>query len=236
MHRPDLTRDVLADRADINDLLVRYACAVDQRDFAAVASCFAPNVRVTGWAEQTFDNRDDLIDFIRGVGFFDWTMHLFHRIAIHVDGDTAAANSEAMLAHRLERPGKAPMLYNVADAVYVDRLARRAGRWLIVERGGEPTWAESASDDDAKRWLAANAPGDPLLDRALLTETLAAAHPDHLLGNRRFAIGAHEATVLACAIAPEDGTPWWERCRTITDVFHRVSEGGVSAWSSAACG
>jgi len=231
-----LTHELLADRAAIHDLLIRYACGVDQRDFDAVAKCFAPNVKVSGWAEQSLNSRDDLIEFIRGVEFFDWTMHLFHRTAIAVDGDTATAGTEAMLAHRQDRPGKEPMLYNVADAVYADTLARRGGRWLIVERSAVPTFEQMATDDECRAWLVANAPGDPLLDRELLTDALAATHPDHVLGNRRFAVDGDLATVDAYAIAPDDGTPWWERCRTLTGEFARTTDGGVSAWSSVASG
>jgi hypothetical protein len=223
----DLTLELLADRAAIYDLLVRYACGVDERDFDAVAKCFAPNVKVNGWAEQSLNSRDDLIEFIRGVEFFDWSMHLFHRTAIAVDGDEATASTGAMLAHRQDRPGKEPMLYNVSDAVYADRLARRGGRWLIVERTAVPTWDEMGTDDACRAWLVANAPGDPLLDRELLTDALASAHPDHVLGNRRFTIDGDHATVDAYAITPDDGTPWWERTRTLTSEFQRAD----GAWS-----
>jgi hypothetical protein len=232
MHRADLTLQLLLDQAAIYDLIVRYARGVDERDFDMVASCFAPDVRVSGWADQEFTNRDDLIEFISGVRYFDWTMHFFRTSAIAVSGDRATADSHAMLAHRKERPGREPILYNVDDAVYVERLERRDENWVIVARGGEPVAAAATAmptvddldaptnDERARR----------LLDRSQISKAVAAAYPGHLLGNQWYDIDdvdTANALIHTYAITPDDGRPWFERCVILCDRLRRSTDSWV---------
>jgi hypothetical protein len=185
VHGADLTAlRLLVDRAEIHDLVNRYATGVDRRDLDQVASCFAPDVRVVGWGGRDFADRDELIDFIRGVAVFDMTMHMMGNQRIVVDGDDALVDTRAMLAHRLLRTGEPPYELNVPDARYVERLRRTEGAWVIVQRGGEPPADGAAAigacrpSDAALRWL---------LDRALDDE---AAGLDHTFRGLRASAGA----------------------------------------------
>src|SRR5439155_1377882 len=60
---------MLLDRAEIHDVMMRYAAGVDRRDFELVRACFAPEV--TGWTV----GREPLIDLISGVRNNRMTMH-----------------------------------------------------------------------------------------------------------------------------------------------------------------
>lgn len=158
---------LLLDRAALHDLLLEYASGVDRRDMAAVAACFTPDVRAR-YGPKSFDNRDELVEFIRGVRFFHTTMHCLGNQFIEVDGDEARLETLGMLTHHTTRPDGEPFEYNNSDARYVDRLRRVDGRWRIEERGGDPVWAprgvtEVKSDDGAVQWL---------LDRAEIHDCL----------------------------------------------------------------
>src|SRR5262245_25662560 len=126
---------LLQDRAEIYDLVMRYAKGVDTRDFDLVGSCFAPDVIVDGWGPHPFNGRTDLIDYIRGVAHFDMTMHMFGNQYIHLDGDSATVDSYAMLTHH--RPD---WILNVSNARYTEKLARTTDGWVIVHRGSDPVW------------------------------------------------------------------------------------------------
>ena len=69
-------RQLLIDRAEIHDVVMRYAAGVDRRDMETVRSCFAPDLRVDGWGGG-FTDRDSMITYISGVAIFHTTMHMF---------------------------------------------------------------------------------------------------------------------------------------------------------------
>jgi len=174
VHSSDLSLgSLLRDRLEIHDLVNRYAYGVDRRDFELVASCFTPDVEVIGWGGRDFADRDDLIEFISGVAAFDMTMHMMGNQRIEVHADEAWVVTRAMLAHRLRRPDSSMYELNVADARYTERLARREGRWVITQRGGDDPapsdqLARGSTSDPVLRWL---------LDRAVEDEARAAGTP-----------------------------------------------------------
>jgi hypothetical protein len=59
--------------------------------------------------------------------------------------------------HRIDDDGT-PSELNVSGGRYVEKLGRRDGRWVIVQRGGDPEWAptgvtQATSADPSVRWL-----------------------------------------------------------------------------------
>ena len=88
----------LLDRAAVHDVLLRYASAVDRRDFEALATCFTPDV--TGeFGGEWRAGRDELIEFISGVAYFHTTMHMMGNSFVALSGDEASLQSYAMLTH-----------------------------------------------------------------------------------------------------------------------------------------
>ena len=149
---------LLVDRAEIHDVMMRYAAGVDRRDFGLVSSCFAEDLKVVGWGNHNFPDREALIEFISGVAHYDMTMHMMGNQFIEVSGDRADMDTYAMLTHhRIDNEGK-PVELNVSGGRYVEKLARQDGSWRIVQRGGEPEWAPTGVTqvttlDPAVRWL-----------------------------------------------------------------------------------
>jgi ketosteroid isomerase-like protein len=157
---------LLQDREDIAEVIRTYARAVDQRDFATVESCFAPDLHVVDWWGQRDMDRDQTMAYIAGVAIFRSTMHMMGNQVIHVDGDEATVLTRALLTHTSDGTHQ---LHEHSE-IYTERLVRRAGRWVIVERGGAealggPGVTGVATDDPAVQWL---------LDRAAVADRIAA--------------------------------------------------------------
>ena len=148
---------LLVDRDEIHDLVMRYARGVDTRDMEAVRSCFAPDCDVSRWGPGMTD-REAMIDYISGVGHFHTTMHMMGNQFVEVDGDAGQVDSYAMLTHHSDdRAGRTHQM-NMNGSRYVERVARRDGRWVVTQRGGEPRWAPigvtgAVTDDPATQWL-----------------------------------------------------------------------------------
>ena len=159
---------LLLDRVEIHDVLMRYAWACDRREFDVQASCFVPDLGGT-WGFGPIPDRDTMMDYIRQVARFHTTMHFLGNEFIEVDGDEASLQAHAMLMHRATRRDGSTFEYNATDRRYSERLERREGRWIIVERMVEPLWAPTGvtgveTSDPAVQWL---------LDRAEIHDLMA---------------------------------------------------------------
>jgi hypothetical protein len=148
---------ILTDRDEIHDVVMRYADGVDRRDMEQVRDCFAPDLEVEAWGGG-FADRDSMIAYISGVAIFHTTMHMFGNQYIEVDGDHAHVDTYAMLTHHRDDAGGATRELNISGGRYVEDLTRRDGRWVITRRGGDPIWAPTgvtavSTDDPATQWL-----------------------------------------------------------------------------------
>ena len=121
----------LLDRAAIGDLFQRYSRAVDQRDWAGVASCFTPDAYADYGLIQ--GGVEEVVRWIgQGLAVFDKTMHLIQPGVIEVDGDTARAEALALAYHRRTDAGQRKEL--LVRLRYVDELVRAGEAWLIQRR------------------------------------------------------------------------------------------------------
>ena len=159
---------LLLDRAGIHDVLMRYSFACDRREFDVQASCFAPDLGGS-WTLGPISDRDAMMDYIRQVARFHTTMHFMGNEFIEVDGDDASLQAYAMLMHQATRGDGTTFEHKPSDRLYSERLERREGRWMIVERRAEPLWAPTGvtgveTGDPAGQWL---------LDRAEIHDLMA---------------------------------------------------------------
>jgi 3-phenylpropionate/cinnamic acid dioxygenase small subunit len=130
-----MTLQDIADRLEIDDLLTRYATAVDRRDWDLYASCFTPDAfidytsaggikgtltEVRTWLAQVLPN-------------FPMTQHIVTNRVITVQGDKATARS--CFYNPLGVPdGHGGMGLFIDGGYYNDRLVRTAQGWRICER------------------------------------------------------------------------------------------------------
>ncbi len=132
----------LLDRQQIDDLLTRYATAVDTKDWGLYETCFTeaafidyesaggikgklPEVRA--WLEET-------------LAIFPMTQHVVCNRVVEVDGDTATARSVFYNPMGLPGEGSAKTLF-FDGGYYNDRLVRTADGWRICERIEESSYS-----------------------------------------------------------------------------------------------
>ena len=60
-----MSNQLVADRIALQDVMLKYAAGVDERDFALYRSCFADDVEVVGFGEQTVRGADAWLDFVK---------------------------------------------------------------------------------------------------------------------------------------------------------------------------
>ncbi len=135
---------LLHDRLEIDDLLVRYATAVDSRDWALLDTVFTADAhldyRSAGGIHGAYGEVRDWLASVLPI--FTWTQHLVVNRAVDL-GPGADAASAVSIFHNpngLLVEGQ-PWLFTVGGR-YHDRLARRSDGWRITTRVEETTWWE----------------------------------------------------------------------------------------------
>ncbi len=110
--------------------MLKYAAGVDDRDFDLYRSCFADDVKVVGFGEQTVHGADAWLDFVKAaMEQYGPTQHMLGPQLATVDGDRARARTDVQALHYLkEREGATLTLW----ATYKSDLRRIDGEWRIV--------------------------------------------------------------------------------------------------------
>jgi 3-phenylpropionate/cinnamic acid dioxygenase small subunit len=129
----------LVDRAEIIDLCVRYATALDGRQWDLLASCFEPEAAVDYEGMEPIVGVEALVALCRGVlEPLDATQHLLGNFVVAVDGDGASCQCYLQAQHvRSGAPGGDN--YIVAGT-YSDSLRRGPDGWKIARRRLTVTW------------------------------------------------------------------------------------------------
>ena len=119
-----------ADRFALQDLMLRYAAGVDERDFDLYRACFADDVEVVGFGEETVHGADAWLDFVQAaLKQYGPTQHLLGPQLATVEGDEADTRTDVQALHYLrEREGATLTLW----ATYKSKMRRTGGEWRIV--------------------------------------------------------------------------------------------------------
>lgn len=123
----------LADRQLITDLLHRYCRAVDRLDVPLGRSVWHAD-GLADYGENFYQGPGrDVIDLIcrQHSGLLQHS-HQLANILIALDGDEASSESYVTATLRMRRDGR--LLQMSVWSRYVDRWARRGGRWGITKR------------------------------------------------------------------------------------------------------
>lgn len=132
---PDAKLRMLLDRAEISDLLHRYATAVDRRDWALLRDCFAEEIeadfRSFGVREVFRGPADDWVGLVRStIDGCDATQHQSSNHVFEIEGDHARVTSYVRAEHVLIND-RGDNYYTVAGW-YDHALVRTADGWRIV--------------------------------------------------------------------------------------------------------
>jgi 3-phenylpropionate/cinnamic acid dioxygenase small subunit len=131
------------DRFDIDDLLTRYASAIDGRDWELLDTVFLHDAHLDyrsagGIAGEYPAVRRWLTDVLP---VFDAMQHHVLNRIVRQNGDEVRATSNFFNVNVLEI-AKAPWIFKVGGR-YHDRLVLDGGTWRIAERIEETIWWEN---------------------------------------------------------------------------------------------
>jgi ketosteroid isomerase-like protein len=131
----------LLDERSIIDVCVRYATAIDDRDWARLHSCFLPDAVGIYHADRRLDGAEAIVETIRtAVTPLSRTQHLVGTFVVDVHGDEASSSCYLHAQHvRAGVPGGEK--YVIAGR-YVDRWARTQDGWRIRERRLDRWWTD----------------------------------------------------------------------------------------------
>ena len=128
-----MTAATLQDRLQIEDLFIRYTCALDAGDVETLVACFAEDGSLLSPAVGEKKGRAAIREFAQRFARFrergSQLRHVISNFRIDVDGDRAAA--KCYLVVFLTRDGTSRLL---APGTYDCALARVDGRWVFERR------------------------------------------------------------------------------------------------------
>ncbi len=118
-----------ADRFALQDVMLRYAAGVDERDMDLYRSCFAEDVEVLGFADEPIHGADAWVAFvIEALKQYGPTQHMLGPQLATVDGDTAHARTDVQALHYM---AEAPDTTLTLWATYESDMRRDDGQWKI---------------------------------------------------------------------------------------------------------
>lgn len=136
-----MTLQQIADRIEIDDLLTRYATALDAKDWDLWASCFLADAAIdysaAGGIKGTVAEVRQWLSEV--MASFPMTQHLVTNRVVEVEGDTATCRSALFNPMGMSDAGGLLVFFD--GGYYRDRLVRGADGWRIAERVEEPTFS-----------------------------------------------------------------------------------------------
>lgn len=128
----------LADVHDIQQLLYRYAIAIDTRDLDALDRIFTPDAHLDMSVAGTLTPAEYKAKAAVELAKLDATHHLIGSPVITVDGDAATARTYYQAQHARNGCPGGPLL--MVGGWIDDALVRTSDGWRIQARRGRAVW------------------------------------------------------------------------------------------------
>jgi 3-phenylpropionate/cinnamic acid dioxygenase small subunit len=135
MDSPDRSQ---TDVHEIQQVLYRYATALDTRQLDLLDDCFTPDARLDMSVAGTHSPTEYKAMAAEALAKLDATHHFIGNAAITVDGDSARVRSYYQAQHA--RNDLAPDSLLLIGGWIDDELVRVDGRWRITSRVGRTVW------------------------------------------------------------------------------------------------
>ena len=118
-----------ADRIALQDVMLRYAAGVDDRDLDLYQSCFADDVEVVGFGDQVYHGATEWRAYVeQALSRYGATQHMLGPQLATIDGDRAHCRTDVQALHYLkEQEGATLTLW----ATYRTDMKRIDGEWKI---------------------------------------------------------------------------------------------------------
>ena len=118
------------DRRQLQDVMLAYAAAVDDRDMVRYRACFADDVEIVGFGEETIAGADNWTASVESqLEAFSATQHLMSPQLATVSGDTASARTDVQALHVI-KDGDGAMF--TLWATYLTNFVRTGEGWKIA--------------------------------------------------------------------------------------------------------
>lgn len=117
-----------SDRFAIQDVMLSYAAAVDERDRDRYRGCFTEDVEVVGFGNRTYRGREDWVTYVwEALQKYSATQHMLGPTFVTITGDDAQARTDVQAVHFLNGGDTRFTLW----ATYRTTMRRDAGQWRI---------------------------------------------------------------------------------------------------------
>ena len=130
-----LSLQEMSDRFEIQDLLIRYALAIDTKDWALLDTCFVPDAYLdyssTGGKKGSYPEVRRWL--AEALAPFAVTMHLIGNTSVRFEGERASARTYLWNPMGFGKSLEALDWFAVS-AHYVDELVRTDAGWRIQKR------------------------------------------------------------------------------------------------------
>ena len=140
-----MTPQDVADRIEIDDLITRYATAVDTKDWDLYRTVFTDDAIIDYTSAGGIrGGLGEVVEWLsHALKLFPMTQHLITNRHVVLEGDTATGRS--YYYNPLGRPdGKGGMQLLFFGGYYNDRFRRTPEGWRIAERIEETAWVEGS--------------------------------------------------------------------------------------------
>jgi len=141
------TLQELSDRAEIQDLLVAEASAMDLREWARWEACFTPDAEIDYSGNDGAAGRPAMVGawLAEVLGRFHSTQHLSSNAEIALDGDRARARTMQYIAVKMETSQDVRVVFS--GIWFRDELVRTQAGWRIAARVEELAWRHNFPAD-----------------------------------------------------------------------------------------
>jgi 3-phenylpropionate/cinnamic acid dioxygenase small subunit len=136
-----MTLQQITDRIEIDDLLTRYASALDAKDWELFSTCFTADAFIDYTAAGGIKGHlPEIRTWLAQVmATFPMTQHLVTNRAVQIIGDTATSRC-ALFNPMGVKDGDGLAVF-LEGGYYRDKLVRTPDGWRIAERVEEPTYS-----------------------------------------------------------------------------------------------
>jgi len=124
-----MSDQLTADRIALQDVMLKYAAGVDERDMDLYRSCFADDVEVLGFGDSTVNGADAWVEYVKtALKQYGPTQHMLGPQLATVDGDTAHARTDVQALHYMADAEDTTL---TLWATYKSDMRRENGEWKI---------------------------------------------------------------------------------------------------------
>ena len=124
-----MSHQLTADRIALQDVMLKYAAGIDERDMDLHRSCFADDVEVLGFGAETVNGADAWVDYVReALKQYGPTQHMLGPQLATVNGDTAHARTDVRALHYMADAEDTTL---TLWATYESDMRRENGEWKI---------------------------------------------------------------------------------------------------------